>query len=51
MTFLLPVLSDDLPCSMDAQSTRMDIERGQSFLVSINLNDVSLLGHVKADME
>ena len=51
MTFLLPVLSDYLPCYRDAQSIRMGIEEGQSFLVSINLSDVSLLGYVKADME
>lgn len=44
MTFLLPVLSDYLPCYMD-------IEGRKNFPASMNLNDVSLLGYVKANVE
>lgn len=48
----LPVLSSYLPCYMDAQSARVDItDRGGSFPVSMKLNDISLLGYVKLDME
>lgn len=36
---------------MDAQSTRVDVEEGRSFPVSIKLRDVSLLGYVKPDTE